>query len=63
MITPDSYCNVCEHRYSCEKLEQLYEFEKKLTVFMLEHQPEDVEVEMNVAIVVCAVDEDSETYW
>jgi len=33
MITPDSYCNVCEHRYSCEKLEQLYELEKKLTVF------------------------------
>ena len=59
MITPDSYCNVCEHRYSCEKLELLYELEKKLTVFMLEHQPADVEVEMNVAIVFCALDEEN----
>lgn len=63
MITPDSYCNVCEHRCRCEKLEQLCEFEKKLTVFMLEHQPADVEIEMDVAIVFCAIDEDSETHW
>lgn len=62
MITPGSYCNVCEHRYGCGKLEQLYEFEKKLAVFMLEHQPADVEVEVEVTIVFCAMDEGSEPY-